>query len=551
MAKKIQDGNQIVTNVDSNDNLTFSIKSSFIDSTPTVNSTNLVTSGGVKSALDINTTDIAAAIVRIANNETNISNHTSAIQTLNGSVSTNTTDINTLKTTTGNLSTNVNANTTNIGTLNNLTTTSKTSVVNAVNELNAPEKWVSVGVEAPTDGRRVWFDKSVNLIPNKWSSGSISGSTGEPVSYGSRIYTTNKIKVEPNTQYTISNYNTSSYNIINLVDGYTSNGTYIGRIGSVVNGTTITTQANCEYINVTLNETGDTLAYSTYQTYLSNGTLKPQLQKGAILTTYEPYVEKSIKVDNEDFISMSDLVSVGANQPSDGKRVWFKKGKNLLPTNKYITTRTTNGITFTNNGDGTFNLSGTATANTTMKIIPIGEIELEANQPYYLYSSVPYNGNTFNLTIAMTDNSTTKYIFANNTYTPTTTPTNVRLQFYINSGKSVNATNVKLMLVKGNTAPSEYESYIEDGIYVDNELFYNKSLIKSINFGSITTSASGYYDLGLMCNEVAIIGIKHGAIASGAKIEIYSNQLGHLFVRCSVNGEYSARTIDNLIVYCI
>ena len=54
MAKKIQDGNQIVTNVDSNDNLTFSIKDSFIDSTPTVNSTNLVTSGGVKFALDTN-----------------------------------------------------------------------------------------------------------------------------------------------------------------------------------------------------------------------------------------------------------------------------------------------------------------------------------------------------------------------------------------------------------------------------------------------------------------------------------------------------------------
>lgn len=54
MAKKIQDGNQIVTNVDSNDNLTFSIKSSFIDSTPTANSTNLITSGGVKSALDTN-----------------------------------------------------------------------------------------------------------------------------------------------------------------------------------------------------------------------------------------------------------------------------------------------------------------------------------------------------------------------------------------------------------------------------------------------------------------------------------------------------------------
>ena len=87
MAKKIQDGNQIVTNVDSNDNLTFSIKNSFIDSTPTANSTNLVTSGGVKSALDINTTDIAAAVVRIANNTTNIS--------------TNTTDIDNLETTVG------------------------------------------------------------------------------------------------------------------------------------------------------------------------------------------------------------------------------------------------------------------------------------------------------------------------------------------------------------------------------------------------------------------------------------------------------------------
>ena len=151
----------------------------------------------------------------------------------------------------------------------------------------------------------------------------------------------------------------------------------------------------------------------------------------------------------------------------------------------------------------------------------------------------------------MTENGTGRYCLANNTYTPTAQPTQERLVFYVPNGTSVNATNIKLMLVKGNTAPSEYEPYIDQGIYVDNELFYDKSLIKSINFGSITTSASGYYDLGLMCNEVAIIGIKHNAIDSGTKIEIYSNQLGHLFVRCSVNGEYSARTINNLIVYCI
>ena len=48
----------------------------------------------------------------------------------------------------------------NIGTLYNLTTTDKTSVVNAINELNAPEKWVNVGATNSNDGRRVWFSKS-------------------------------------------------------------------------------------------------------------------------------------------------------------------------------------------------------------------------------------------------------------------------------------------------------------------------------------------------------------------------------------------------------
>lgn len=130
MAKKIQDGNQIVTNVDSNDNLTFSIKDSFIDSTPTANSTNLVTSGGVKSALDINTTDIAAAVIRIANNETNISNHTSAIQTLNGNVTTNTTDIDSLETTVGTLSTSVQGNSNDIDSLEERMDTAEDTIQN-------------------------------------------------------------------------------------------------------------------------------------------------------------------------------------------------------------------------------------------------------------------------------------------------------------------------------------------------------------------------------------------------------------------------------------
>ena len=203
--------------------------------------------------------------------------------------------------------------------------------------------------------------------------------------------------------------------------------------------------------------------------------LKIQLEQGSTATTYEPYIEKSIKVDNDDFIGQDNLVSVGANQPGDGKRVWFKKGNNLLPTNKYISTTTINGVTFTNNGDGTFNISGTATANKTIEIIPANNFQLEQGQAYYLYSSVPYNANTFNLSIAMTDNGSLKFMTANSTYTPIAQPTQERLGIYIPNGTTVNATNVKLMLAKGNTAPSQYEPYIKPAIYVDGVKIYEMS----------------------------------------------------------------------------
>lgn len=136
-------------------------------------------------------------------------------------------------------------------------------------------------------------------------------------------------------------------------------------------------------------------------------------------------------------------------------------GINLLPENKYAATQTLNGITYTNNGDGTFNIVGTATANTSIQIIPRNEIALEQGQAYYLWCNTAYDITNFNFTIAMYDGSTsTKYLLANGTYTPTATPTDERLQFYIASGNSVNKTNIKCMLVKGSTAPTNYEPYV-------------------------------------------------------------------------------------------
>lgn len=177
---------------------------------------------------------------------------------------------------------------------------------------------------------------------------------------------------------------------------------------------------------------------------------------------YKQYIPIHTKM-----IAKGNITQEGTPTPSSpievnnvtGEQVVRVCGKNILPQDKYINNTTINGITFANNRDGTFNVSGTATANTSINIIPVGEIELETNQPYYLYSSIPYNVNTFNLSITMKENNKIKYLTANNTYTPTTTPTQERLDLWIPSGVSVNIQNAKIMLVKGSTRPTEYEKY--------------------------------------------------------------------------------------------
>ena len=135
-------------------------------------------------------------------------------------------------------------------------------------------------------------------------------------------------------------------------------------------------------------------------------------------------------------------------------------GKNLLHQDQYITTRTTNGITFTNNGDGTFSITGTATANASIQILGgASQIGLESGKTYYFYSSKPYNSTDFNLSIPFAQDGTQKYLTANNTITTSGTLTNIKLSFWADNGTTVNAKNVKLMLVEGSSAGT-YEPYV-------------------------------------------------------------------------------------------
>lgn len=138
------------------------------------------------------------------------------------------------------------------------------------------------------------------------------------------------------------------------------------------------------------------------------------------------------------------------------------KGKQLLNPADLIATITKNGLTLTNNGDGTFNISGTATANTTLSLWN-GKDIYEAGHYFGLYSNVPYNTNTWNLSFAITysDETATKYITPVIPVKATNENINTaNVVLYIPSGTTINQTNVKIMLYKDDSVQAtEYEPY--------------------------------------------------------------------------------------------
>jgi len=194
---------------------------------------------------------------------------------------------------------------------------------------------------------------------------------------------------------------------------------------------------------------------------------------GADLTNVNKNIENISMVLDDIYDSMPQVSGEGTSLTLNDTRVGKIKstlkgntsqttysGKNLLHQDQYLTTRTTNGITYTNNGDGTFNVTGTATANTNIQILAgASQIGLESGKTYYFYSSKPYNGTDFNMSIPFAQDGAQKYLTANNTIATSGTLTNIKLSFYVGSGVTVNAQNVKLMLVEGST-PGDYEPFV-------------------------------------------------------------------------------------------
>ena len=111
---------------------------------------------------------------------------------------------------------------------------------------------------------------------------------------------------------------------------------------------TVATGANNAWYQMLPSSIFDTVNTDTYNTLsymdiicvknseFNNIVIKPQLEIGETATEYEPYGYKIPLVNT---------------------------GKNLIPYPYYETTKTVNGITYTDNGDGTITVNGTATAD--------------------------------------------------------------------------------------------------------------------------------------------------------------------------------------------
>lgn len=140
-----------------------------------------------------------------------------------------------------------------------------------------------------------------------------------------------------------------------------------------------------------------------------------------------------------------------------------KTGKNIFRLK--TATRELNGITFTNNGDESFNLVGSNPDSSVS--FELGSIYpptlLTKGKTYYLYSNYPHNPNTFNVYIAIKNTQGEQMQYPiNRVFTIPESEYDISyavVSAYIASGQTVNYTNAKIMLVESNVIDTDYEAW--------------------------------------------------------------------------------------------
>ena len=135
------------------------------------------------------------------------------------------------------------------------------------------------------------------------------------------------------------------------------------------------------------------------------------------------------------------------------------RGKNLLPYPYNVTTHTVNGVTFTDNGDGSFTLNGTSTAN--FAIVFQTDLNLALSGPCtFSMGTAKFNG-AGGLYLKNANGKTVMFLATTKTTaTETINETVTRFDMWINSGHTFDNFTVYPQLEIGAEA-TEYTPYID------------------------------------------------------------------------------------------
>lgn len=169
---------------------------------------------------------------------------------------------------------------------------------------------------------------------------------------------------------------------------------------------------------------------------LNNAVFKPQLELGTSATAYTPHV--------------SDISSASVK----------KYGKNLINYPYVNSTKTTVGITFTDNGDGSVTANGTATNKAYFSVLDAAHAILLQPGTYFLSGNINGVKNAELYVTYRDENSNTKYAVDRGSGIAFTVKkqTSASIGIVINTGVTVNGTVFKPQLELGNAA-TDYEPY--------------------------------------------------------------------------------------------
>lgn len=185
-----------------------------------------------------------------------------------------------------------------------------------------------------------------------------------------------------------------------------------------------------------------------------------------------------IIVEEDDFVEGSTLgkaeVYVGAEEPTTGEKVWFRKGKNYLDISK-VKSRTTYGITFEPTATG-IKITGTA-----QDVYAYGgsvSVELKKGKTYMLYGNNA--GNTFKLELrkGSTIITTIKTSGDKVTFTPSD---NINIVTFVLEGISKGTTynyEINNLQIEQGSKNTSYEAYIEPKLSVRNSNGVYEEFIK-------------------------------------------------------------------------